>query len=191
MLPAAVVAATPVSPEYLQLATNVEIIEDVSAVAASECSQFTHEGYFAPLLFGEELRAFCLKLEPGMFLAEHPHPKESIVYTIAGRWVLCSEGKRKVMPAGSIFHFGSDMPTGWEAPFADGALLLICKKIRENDTYESYAQGTESMARDIDEQLESGEAFYYHQLPTDHPAIQFAREHNPDFDDVLANSTAR
>ena len=27
---------------------------------------------------------------------------------------------------------------------------------------------------------------YYHQLPPDHEAIQFARAHNPNFDEILA-----
>jgi hypothetical protein len=33
----------------------------------------------------------------------------------------------------------------------------------------------------------TGSVFYYHQLEDDHPAIQFAREHNPDFDEILTS----
>ena len=188
ILDAAVVKATKDSPEYIQLANHVEVIEDVAVAASSESSVFTHEGYFGPLLFGEELRAFSLKLEPGMFLAEHGHPTESIVYTIQGRWVLCSEGKRQVMQSGSIFHFGSDMPTGWEAPFAEGALILIFKKKKENENYQVFTKGTRALSEELDQMYKKGDFFYYHQLPADHPAIVFAKEHNPDFETVLANS---
>ena len=186
--PAMTVGATPTSPEYIQLANNVEIIESVQEAMNSGSATFTHEGYFGPLLFGEELRAYTLRLEPGMFLSEHPHPTESIVYTLSGRYVLSSEGKRKVMEAGSIFHFGSNMPTGWEAPFAEGAEILIFKKKREGDDYDSFVAGIKDMAAGLDEQLKDGEPFYYSQLPADHPAIQFARSKNPDFSAVLEAS---
>ena len=186
--PAMTVAATPNSPEYIQLANNVEIIESVQEAMNSGSATFSHEGYFGPLLFGEELRAYTLRLEPGMFLSEHPHPTESIVYTLSGRYVLCSEGKRKVMEAGSIFHFGSNMPTGWEAPFAEGAEILIFKKKRDGEDYESFVTGIGEMAAKLDVQMKDGEPFYYHQLPADHPAIQFARSKNPDFNAVLETS---
>ncbi|OZB14392.1 MAG: hypothetical protein B7X53_13975 [Hyphomonas sp. 34-62-18] len=165
--PAMTVAATPSSPEYIQLANNVEIIESIQEAMSSGSATFTHEGYFGPLLFGEELRAYTLRLEPGMFLSEHPHPTESIVYTLSGRYVLCSEGKRKVMEAGSIFHFGSNMPTGWEAPFAEGAEILIFKKKRDGDDYDSFVTGIGEMAATLDVQMKDGEPFYYHQLPAD------------------------
>ncbi|WP_291076110.1 cupin domain-containing protein [Hyphomonas sp.] len=189
--PAMTVAATPNSPEYVQLANNVEIIESVDEAMNSGSATFTHEGYFGPLLFGEELRAYSLRLEPGMFLSEHPHPTESIIYTLGGRWVLCSEGKRKVMEAGSLFHFGSNMPTGWEAPFAEGAEILIFKKKRDGDNYESFVEGIGEMAATLDEQMKDGEPFYYHQLESDHPAIQFAKSKNPDFGSVLEASKAQ
>ncbi|WP_300395893.1 cupin domain-containing protein [Henriciella sp.] len=186
--PAEVVEATPTSPEYIQLANNVEIIENVQEAMDGDSATFTHEGYFGPLLFGEDLRSYTLRLEPGMFLSEHPHPTESIIYTMSGRWVLCSEGKRQVMEAGSIFHFGSNMPTGWEAPFAEGADILIFKKKREGDNYDSFVKGIGEMAETLDDQMEEGEPFYYYQLSSDHPAIEFAKSKNPNFDEVLEAS---
>ena len=90
ILDAKVIPATEFAPEYIQHATNIEIIENV-ATAIENGGVLTHEGSFGPLLFGEELRAFFLDLKPGMFLAEHPHPTESIVYTMSGKWVLCSD----------------------------------------------------------------------------------------------------
>jgi hypothetical protein len=113
ILPAAVVEATDFAPEYIRHATGVEIIPDVYAGLESTSNTFTHEGNFGPLLFGETIRSFYIRLEPGMFLAEHPHPTESLVFTVSGRWVLCSEGKRQVMEAGSTFHFGSNSLNNW------------------------------------------------------------------------------
>jgi hypothetical protein len=42
------------------------------------------------------------------------------------------------------------------------------------------------MAEELDAQMSDGSVFYYHQLEDDHPAIQFAREHNPNFDEILS-----
>ncbi len=183
--PATVVEATDFAPEYIQHATNVEIIPDIATGLQSASNTFTHEGNFGPLLFGENIRSFYIRLEPGMFLAEHPHPTESLVFTVSGRWVLCSEGKRQVMGAGSTFHFGSNAPTGWEAPFPEGAFLYIVKSY-ENIDYESYTTDIRNMAGELDQQMQEGMEFYYHQLEPDHPAILFAREHNPNFDEILA-----
>lgn len=185
-LPPAVVAATDVSPEYIQHASGLQIIPDIRAALQMPSNTFTHEGNFGPLLFGERIRSFYIRLEPGMFLEEHPHPTESLVFTVSGRWVLTSEGKRQVMEAGSTFHFGDNIPTGWEAPFGEGALLYIVKTMVPGDAYEPYTTGLREMAADLDQQMSEGSAFYFHQLPSDHPAILFAREHNPDFDEVLA-----
>jgi len=186
VFPATVIEATDFAPEYIQHATNIEIITDVKAGLQTPSNTFTHEGNFGPLLFGEGLRAFYIQLEPGMFLAEHPHPTESLVFTVSGRWVLCSEGKRQVMEAGSVFHFGSNAPTGWEAPFPEGAFLYIVKQLEEGLDYESYTTDIRNLAEQLDREMAEGGVFYYHQLEADHPAIQFARQHNRDFDEILS-----
>jgi len=182
-----VIEATSVSPEYIQLATNVEIIPNINDAAATT-GVLTHEGIFGPLLFAEDIRAFYIELKPGMFLSEHPHPTESIVYTVSGKWVICSEGKRQVMEPGSLFHFGSNMPTGWEAPFAEGAFLLVVKSKEEGEAFKPYMEGLQEMKIKLDEERAKGNAFYYNELEPDHAAIKFARSVNPDFDRVLENS---
>lgn len=186
ILEAQVVAATDYAPEYIQHATNVEIIPDAKVGLQSASNTYTHEGNFGPLLFGESIRSFYIRLEPGMFLAEHPHPTESLVYTVSGRWVLCSEGKRQVMEAGSTFHFGSNAPTGWEAPFPEGAYLYIVKQYEEGLDYEAYTKDIRAMAEQLDQEMADGSVFYFNQLEPDHPAIEFARQHNPDIDEILA-----
>jgi quercetin dioxygenase-like cupin family protein len=186
ILEKAVVLATSVSPEYLQLATNVEIIPNIND-AVETAGVLTHEGVFGALLFAEDIRAFFIELKPGMFLSEHPHPTESIVYTVSGKWVICSEGKRQVMEPGSLFHFGSNMPTGWEAPFAEGAFLLVVKSKEKGEAYEPYMKGLQDMKIMLDKERTNGNAFYFNELKPDHPAIKFARSVNPDFDEVLEN----
>jgi quercetin dioxygenase-like cupin family protein len=178
--------ATAISPEFIQLANNIEIIPNI-VDAVSSVGVLTHEGIFGPLLFAESSRAFFIELKPGMFLSEHPHPTESIVYTVSGKWVLCSEGKRQVMETGSLFHFGSNMPTGWEAPFAEGAFLLVVK-IKENGAaFEPYMQGLKDMAIMLDNERKGGMQFYFNELDAEHEAIIFAKSVNPDFDEVLKN----
>jgi hypothetical protein len=120
-----------------------------------------------------------------MFLDEHPHDTGSIIYTVRGRWVLASEGKRHVMQAGTLFRFGDRMPTGWEAPYDEGALLLIVKTKPDGDNYQRFVEGTKKLKVDLEKERTKGMKFYYHELPPDHPAIVFARSVNPKFDEVL------
>ena len=180
------VAATPVSPAFVQLAKNVEVIPNIED-ALKTVGVLTHEGVFGPLLFAEKTRAFFIELKPGMFLFEHPHSTGSIVYTVRGKWVLASEGKRQVMEAGSLFRFGDNMPTGWEAPFADGALLLVVKSKKKGEAYEPFIKGLNKMKVSLDKERAKGNKFYFNELKPDHPAIVFARSVNPNFDEVLKN----
>jgi quercetin dioxygenase-like cupin family protein len=184
-LPSTVVPATDVSPEYIQMARGIEIITDIKEAVGS-AGVMTHEGIFGPLLFAEDIRSFFIELQPGMFLSEHPHPTESIVYTVSGKWVLCSEGKRQVMETGSVFHFGSNIPTGWEAPFDEKALLLVVKSSKPEEAYAPYVKGLQDMAASLDKDRESGGVYYFNGLEEEHAAIKFARSVNPDFDKVLS-----
>jgi quercetin dioxygenase-like cupin family protein len=183
--PKQVMPATPVSPEYLQLATNVEVIPNIETAVKAQAAQLTHEGLFGPLLFAEQNRAFFIELKPGMFLGEHPHPTGSIVYTVRGKWVLASEGKRQVMEAGSLFRFGDGMPTGWEAPFNEPALLLIVKGKQGREDYTTFYSGIKSMQANVDADRKKGGVYYFSDIKGDHPALTFARSVNPDFDKVL------
>lgn len=183
--PKAVVPATAVSPEYIQLATNVEVIPSLEKAVKSKSAVMTHEGLFGQLLFAEQTRAFFIELQPGMFLAEHPHDVGSIIYTVRGKWVIASEGKRQVMEAGSLFRFGDKMPTGWEAPFNEPALLLVVKPKADTTSYEVFHKGVSNMAASVDKERKAGVPFYYNELKPNDPALAFARSVNPRFDEVL------
>jgi hypothetical protein len=180
-----VIRATETAPEFIQLAKNVEIIPNIEDAVKSRAAVLTHEGLFGPLLFAEQNRSFFIELKPGMFLGEHPHDSGSIVFTFRGKWVLASEGKRQVMEAGSLFRFGDGMPTGWEAPFAEGALLLVVKPKQNTDSYETFNKGIKSMKATVEKERKEGSPFYFNELKPDHPAIIFARSVNPKFDEVL------
>ncbi|MBU1378811.1 MAG: cupin domain-containing protein [Alphaproteobacteria bacterium] len=182
--PKTTVPATAIAPSYVQLATNVEVIPNIEDAVKSS-SILTHEGAFGPLLFAEETRAFFIELQPGMFLAEHPHDIGSIIYTVRGKWVLASEGKRQVMQAGTLFRFGDKMPTGWEAPFNEPALLLVVKPKGGNDNYDIFNRGIKAMQSAVDKDRKAGSPFYYSELKSDDPAIAYARSVNPNFDAVL------
>lgn len=179
-----VVPATPSSPELVQLAKNVTVIPNIID-PAKRVGVLTHEGVFGPLLYAEKMRAFFIELKPGMFLHEHPHDAESLVYTVSGKWVLCSEGKRQVMEAGSIFHFGSNMPTGWEAPFAEGALLMVVKTKKVTDGYKTFMEGLTKMKSNLEKERSEGALFYFNALRPDHPAVVFAKSVNPNFDALV------
>mgnify|MGYP005845179251 CR=1 FL=1 len=173
------------APALIRLASGVTIVADIEN-PDELVGVTTHEGIFGPLLYGSELRAFYILLKPGQFLAEHPHPTESMVYTVSGKWVLVSEGNRRVMKPGTLFHFADNAPTGWEAPFNEDALLLVVKSSDPDDNYESMIEGVNNMAAMIDRQMkEEDVAFWYDQIPSDHPARRFARKVNPNFDEIL------
>ncbi|NQE61426.1 cupin domain-containing protein [Caulobacter sp. RHG1] len=183
--PKTTVPATAVAPSFVQLATNVEVIPNLEAAVKSQAATMTHEGLFGPLLFAEQTRAFFIELQPGMFLAEHPHDIGSIIYTVRGKWVLASEGKRQVMEAGSLFRFGDKMPTGWEDPFGEPALLLVVKPKGESTSFDLFNRSIKAMKTSTEKDRAKGMAFYYSELKPDDPALAFARSVNPDFDAVL------
>ena len=56
----------------------------------------------------------------------------------------------------------------------------------EGEGYEPYTKDIRNLAEQLDNEYKGGSVFYFNQLESDHPAILFAREHNPDFDEILA-----
>ena len=78
-------------------------------------------------------------------------------------------------------------PTGWEAPFPEGAFLLVFKTKEEGAAFEPYMQGLKDMLTMLDHERKGGMQFYFNELAPDHEANQFARSVNPYFDEVLNN----
>jgi hypothetical protein len=117
----------------------------------------------------------------GMYCEEHPHSSESIIYTVRGRWVLCSAGRRQVMKPGTLFHFAVNTPTGYEVPFAEDAYILIFKGKRTTGKEEEFVNYLKGLAARLKREQQAGVPYLMKDLPADHPAIRFAKEVNPEF----------
>jgi hypothetical protein len=112
----------------------------------------------------------------GIYCEEHPHSNESIIYTVRGKWVLCSRGRRHVMKPGTLFHFAPNTPTGYEVPFADDALILIFKGQRLTNKEEDFVNYLKGLAQRLKQEHDAGVPYLLKDLPPDHPAILFSRE---------------
>jgi quercetin dioxygenase-like cupin family protein len=162
--------------KIIHLAEGIQIVDDVTAQFGVE----TLEGTVGPLLRGATGTTQFFDMPPGLFVAEHPHTTESFIYTVRGRWVLCSGGQRHVMQPGSLFWFGPNIPTGYETPFPESAFILIFKSQYEGTLADMVDYLQNSMRPHLIEQAASGqEVFTLAALPVDHPARRFARQVNP------------
>ncbi|NND03874.1 MAG: cupin domain-containing protein [Acidimicrobiia bacterium] len=138
----------------------------------------TIEGRLVPLLSGEAIKAHIIVMHPGQYASAHAHETESIIYTISGSWVSCTtEGDneiRTVVNAGDLFRFGGGVPTGYETPFDEPAVILILKGGAYS--YDDMKAGMLEARAILDEQAAGGEPFSYAELEPDHPAVAFARD---------------
>jgi hypothetical protein len=135
-------------------------------------------------LFAEAREAdFAAIVVAGMFTEEHPHGSGSIIYTVRGQWVLCSQGRRQLMKPGSLFRFGAFISTGHEVPFGEPACILIFKGQRSTEQEKDFIAYLKGMATRLQGRQKKGqEIFLLKDLPAAHPARKFAREVNPKFD---------
>ncbi len=175
-------AKTDTTPERLQLAPGIEIIEAITDKTKTAGVE-TLEGRIGPLLLGEGCQAHFIDMPGGMFLAEHPHGSESIIYTVRGRWVLCSQGRRQLMKPGSLYRFAANISTGYEVPFKEDAYILIFKGDRTTKVEKEFIDYLQGLAKRLQHEHEAGTPFRLKELPKDHPARRFAREVNPKFDE--------
>jgi len=170
------------TPERVQLAPGIEIIKDITRPDQT-AGVDTLEGRIGPLLLGEGCQAHFIDMPAGMFTEEHPHGSESIIYTVRGEWVLCSQGRRQLMKPGSLFRFGAFISTGYEVPFDEPACILIFKGERTTKEEKDFIAYLKSMATRLHGRRQKAqEIFLLKDLPDDHPARKFAREVNPKFD---------
>jgi quercetin dioxygenase-like cupin family protein len=121
---------TEYTPARTFLAPGIQIVEDITEKKQT-AGVDTLEGRIGPLLMGQDSQAHFIDMPAGMYCEEHPHSAESIIYTVRGKWVLCSGGRRQLMKPGTLFHFAANTPTGYEVPFAEDAYILILKGKRQ------------------------------------------------------------
>lgn len=172
------------NPEILAPVEGIQIIDDVTAQFGVD----TLEGRVGPLMQGVHSRSQFFKLPPGLYTYEHPHPTESIIYTVYGQWVLCTGGKRHVMKPRSLFWFGPYIATGYEVPFDEPAFILIFKGERGEDPEGMIDYLQNEMQPHLAREHEAGQAFWLSELPADHPARVFVRSLKPQTHDDAAPS---
>lgn len=157
----------------------VETQEGIKIIPAIEAAPGvdTLEGRIGPLLNAQRGGCHFIEVPPGAYMDDHAHPKESLIYTVRGQWVLASRGVRWHMRAGALFWFGDEVPTGYENPFDEPALLLIFKTEERTPGYETgMLARLEGVRSKLEQHHAEGILFAFAELPEDHPAKRFARE---------------
>jgi quercetin dioxygenase-like cupin family protein len=165
-------AKTPYSPERVLLSKGLEIMsnagDDTRLVTIS-----SEEGMSGFLVATDHLQAQFLIMNPDLYSEEHAHDYGYIIYTMEGRWVLCSQGKRCLMAPGSVCGISAGVSTGMEAPFEEPVrlLFLLTGGVDVQRRYEEYmrinCEGRVSVHRDGMRRISD--------LPASHPARVFAR----------------
>ena len=133
----------------------------------------TLEGRIGPIISGNKGAAHYISMPAGMYCSCHTHPTESIILTLKGQWVLCSEGERHHMREGSLFFMPPDVETGYEVPFDEPAVLFITKFEGPKDPAE-FMGHLEGLQQRLIEHHEKGEPFLLSELSEDHPSRVFA-----------------
>ncbi|MBX7245959.1 MAG: alpha/beta fold hydrolase [Candidatus Sumerlaeaceae bacterium] len=164
---------TTCTPRRVQLAPGITILDDITDTTNTP-GVMTLEGRIGPLLLGDSSQAHFIEMSPGMFLGEHPHSSESIIYTVRGNWVLCSNGQRHVMRPGSLYWFARNTPTGYEMPFDEPAYILIFKGERSTAREKDFMDYLRGLNGWLEGKRNLGEAFTLGDLPTTHPARLFS-----------------
>ena len=156
----------------LETQEGIKIIPAIAAAPGVE----TLEGRMGPLLNAQRGGCHFIEVPPGAYMDDHAHPKESLIYTVRGQWVLASRGARWHMRAGALFWFGDDVPTGYENPFTEPALLLIFKIEERTPGYDrSMLARVEGVRGKLEQEHAAGTPFTFGELAEDHPAKVFAR----------------
>lgn len=172
------------TPARIHLAPGVQLIEDITDKAKTAGVE-TLEGRIGPLLLAENCQAHFIDMPSGIYCEEHPHSTESIIYTVRGKWVLCSGGRRQVMKPGTLFHFAVNTPTGYEVPFEEDAYILIFKGRRIHEKEQDFITYLQGMAERLKREQKAGIPYLLMELPDDHPALRFGREVNPSLDKMI------
>lgn len=169
---------TAFSPEKVRFGTGSEAVLDVLDEDRT-VSLPSAEGRSGFLVATEKAQAQFLRMSPGLYSEEHAHSYGFIIYTVEGRWVLCSDQKRCLMNPGSIYACSSNTPMGMEVPFAEGALVIFFLEggTEVEHRYEEYAKAVSEGTKEHN----GSKMIDIRCLPTSHPARAFAMSVNPEF----------
>jgi len=154
--------------------TGIRIVENATDPGRNQCVE-TLEGRIGPLLKGDGSQAHFIEMPGDLYCHEHSHPTESLIFTVRGRWVLCSAGRRQLMRPGSLFWFKAGTPTGYEVPFKEAAFILIFKGDRDDKDEEDFIEYLQGLKLRLEKSHQDGTPFMLSELSLDHPARVFAR----------------
>ena len=154
--------------------TGIQVIEDVTDPKKNPDIE-TLEGRIGPLLKGDGSQAHFIEMPPGLYCEEHSHATESLIFTVKGRSVLCSSGRRQLMNPGSLFWFKAGTPTGYEVPFSGPAIILIFKGNRDETDDQGFLEYLRTLQQRLEMAHAKGRPFKMSELCQDHPARIFAR----------------
>ena len=153
---------------------GIQIVESITDIDANP-GVVTLEGRIGPLLKGDASQAHFIEMPGDLFCHEHSHPTESLIFTVKGRWVLCSSGRRQLMQPGSLFWFKAGTPTGYEVPFSEAVFILIFKGDRDDTDNEGFIEYLQGLKLRLEKSHQEGMPFKMSELSEDHPARIFAR----------------
>jgi quercetin dioxygenase-like cupin family protein len=153
---------------------GIAIVEDVADSKVNQGID-TLEGRIGPLIKGDSSKAHFIEMPGGLFCQEHSHSTESLIFTVKGQWVLCSQGRRQLMKPGTLFWFKAGTPTGYEVPFDEPAFILIFKSERDEKDDGEFLLYLQGLKRRLEKAHAEGTPFLMSELPFDHPAREFAR----------------
>ncbi len=85
----------------------------------------TVEGKYVKLIFGSSIRSQTLELPAGIEMDLHAHPRETLVYTISGRWVHKHDADSVAMEEGDLVYFPANAAIAADVPYDEPALLLV------------------------------------------------------------------
>lgn len=174
-------AVTEYTPEKVYLAAGIQIIDNILDPSKVP-GVGTLEGRIGPLILGIESQCHFIDMPAGMYTHEHPHSSGSYIYTVRGRWVLTSAGRRHLMKPGTLFTFAPNTPTGYELPFDEDAFILIFKDKRLSKDEREFIEYLRGLKTRLQEERDEGHPMRLKELPSDHPARVFARKVNSRFD---------
>ena len=127
------------------------------------------------LLAGNFADVEYLELLPDTYIPEYPHEAECILYTVKGKWVLCSERRRRIVEPGTLCRVEAGTDVGYEVPFDGPSFVLIFRASEaacDEDRFVDYLAGLafKLKARQYDKNT-----CRISDLPEEHPAKVFAR----------------
>lgn len=132
------------------------------------------EGRIGYLLKGIFTSVDYLELPPDLFFSEVPCNYERIMYTVRGKWVLCSEGRRRILEAGTLCRIGAGIPAGYEVPFDNASLLLVFRASGNASDEEQLVDYYTDLALRAKKMQCAGTVLRISRLSEGHPARIFA-----------------